>query len=376
MRVTGRIEGINLEKLLRTAAQQGVALRAVRRLDARAMEVCVHAGQEAALKEMCARSGWRYVRTYEDIFVRAAGFFRRRPCVLPAMALCALLVWLSSQMILCIRVEDAGENAAAVRQVLGQQGVHPGTMKRSVNLGQLRAQLSYALPGLAFAGVRYAGSTLIMQGYPATEGEDLSVLGRGADIVAARSGIVKRIWASAGTPVVRPGQAVHQGQVLIAGYEKSEKGTSILVKAQGQVSARVYCCADARVSLRETRTVETGQLRRRVTLRTPWSSHIVHKAEDFASQDESTIRQPVVGLYLPLWREIQTLAQTEVFDQPRSRGDAASMAQGAAEKIAAKQCPPGALILDKWVKYSMIDNEFMYASVVLEVEADIAGRIK
>ena len=83
-----------------------------------------------------------------------------------------------------------------------------------------------------------------------------------------------------------------------------------------------------------------------------------------------------MGLYLPLWREITTLAQTEVFRESRDPGDVASLAQGAAEKIAAKQCPPGALILDKWVKYSMIDNEFVYASVVLEVEASIAGRIK
>ena len=70
------------------------------------------------------------------------------------------------------------------------------------------------------------------------------------------------------------------------------------------------------------------------------------------------------------------MAQTQVFRVERDRGDAASMAQGAAEKNAVKQCPAGALILDKWVKYSMIDNEFMYASVVLEMEADIAGRIK
>ena len=84
----------------------------------------------------------------------------------------------------------------------------------------------------------------------------------------------------------------------------------------------------------------------------------------------------IVGLYLPLWREIETYAQTEVFSSPRDRGDAASMAQGAAEKIAKDQCPCDALILDKWVNYSMIDNEFVYATVVLEYETAIAGRTK
>ena len=112
--------------------------------------------------------------------------------------------------------------------------------------------------------------------------------------------------------------------------------------------------------------------------RSHWTAkqRVVREAERFSSQDESRRIERIVGLYLPLWREIETYAQTEVFPVERSRSDAASMAQGAAEKIARKQCPPDALILDKIVNYSMIDNEFVYASVVLELEAPIAGRIR
>ena len=82
-----------------------------------------------------------------------------------------------------------------------------------------------------------------------------------------------------------------------------------------------------------------------------------------------------MGLYLPLYREIATYAETVVTKTPRSRADAASAAQGAAEELAKKQCPWGALILDKWVDYSMIDNEFVYATVVLEYETSVAGRL-
>ena len=376
MQVTMRIEGINLEKLLREAIQQGIVIRRARRVDERTMEAKVHSGQEAALAALCERSGWRCRRIRTSAMVRVLQTLRRRPAFVPAMALGMLLVWLSSQMILCVHVEQAGENVAAVRRALAQQGVRVGTLKRAVELGQLRAQLAYALPGLAFAGVRYEGSTLVVQGHPAVPGEDLSVAGSGTDIVAAQSGIVTKLWASAGTPVVEPGQAVHKGQVLIAGYERGEKGTQIPVTAQGKVSAKIYLRGEARTSMKETHTVETGQTRTRVTLCTPWSRRVVRDVKPFASQDESRERQAVVGLYLPLWREKETLAQTEIFVTERDQADAASMAQGAAEKIAVKQCPQGALILDKWVKYSMIDNEFVYASVVLEVEADIAGRMK
>ena len=84
--------------------------------------------------------------------------------------------------------------------------------------------------------------------------------------------------------------------------------------------------------------------------------------------------QPVVGLYLPVWREVETLAETVVIRDPRDTGDAASLAQGAAEQMAKLKCPSGVEILDKWVDYSMIDDEFVYATVVLEFERNIAVR--
>jgi hypothetical protein len=223
--------------------------------------------------------------------------------------------------------------------------------------------------------MRYAGSTLIVDCRPAVQGEWLDIRGSSLDIVAAQSGIVTRIAVSSGTPVVQEGQAVHRGQVLIRGEERGPQGSVIPVLAEGQVQARVYFSGEAKASLSEKTVVETGQTRTRVVMRSLWHERIIRDAEPFESQLVSTETEPVVGLYLPLWREITTYAQTEVFDRPRDRGDAASLAQGAAEEIAKKECPYGALILDKWVDYSMIDNEFMYATVVLEALAPIAGRI-
>ena len=86
-------------------------------------------------------------------------------------------------------------------------------------------------------------------------------------------------------------------------------------------------------------------------------------------------RQNIVGLYVPLWRRIETFAETIIVSERRSFADVASQAQGAAEKIAKLNCPTSVEILDKWVDYSMIDDEFVYATVVLEYETSIAGRM-
>ena len=376
MRVTVEIEGINLEKLLRAAAESGLLVTNAQRLGPRTMRLRVRAVQMKRLRALCARFGWELREVRAGSLVRAARLLRRRTMLAPSLALGALLVWLSGQMILSVQIDNAQENVAEVRHVLAEAGVRPGRLKAAFSLDDLRARLALRLPGLSFVGLRYAGSTLVCDCQRATFGEQVDVPVGGMDIVAAQPGIVTRISVSSGTPQVTPGQAVCKGQVLISGVERTQKGQLRAVRAQGQVSARVYAKGEAKVSLTETTTVETGQTRTRVTVHTPWHVRVVSDAQPFASQDVSREKQVIVGLYLPLWREIETYAQTEVFSSPRDRGDAASIAQGAAEKIAKDQCPRDALILDKWVNYSMIDNEFVYATVVLEYETAIAGRTK
>ena len=374
--MTVEIEGINLEKLLRAVAESGLLVTRAQRRGPRTMRLRVRAAQLGAFYALCARFGWEVREIRAGQLVRALRFLRRRPLLVPSLALGALLVWLCGQMILCVRIENAQENVAEVRRVLAEAGVRPGRMKAAFSIDALRAQLALRLPGLSFVGLRYEGSTLVCDCQGATEGEETDVPGGGEDIVAAQPGIITRIYVSSGTPQVVPGQAVVKGQVLIRGVERTQQGQLRAVRAQGQVSARVYARGEAKASLTETTTVETGRTRTRVTVRTPWHARVVRDAQPFASQDVSREIQRVVGLYLPLWREIETYAETEVFSAPRDRGDAASIAQGAAEKLARAQCPYNAVILDKWVECRTVDEAYVLACVVIEYEQSIAGRLE
>lgn len=368
-----KISGLNLEKLMRAAAQDGLVLRDIRR-EERAVRVRVSLRQRQALEALCGRYGWEMRELRAGPLLRVGRFLARRRMMAAAALLCPMLVYASSQMLLRVCVEGAGENAAAVREELRSAGAVPCRLKRMLSTDALRARLEYALPGLVFAGVRFEGSTLLVDCRRAREGESLEVPGEGLDLVASEPGIITRLWVQSGTPLVEAGQAVYAGQVLVRGEERTQAGGVHAVRAQGQVMARVWARGDVRVRLWEERTVETGQTRSRVTLCTPWQTRVVVEAEPFASQDASTRIEPLVGLYLPVYRKIETYAETVVFRSPRDREEAIARAQGAAEEIAKNSCPAGAETLDKWTKYSMIDNEFVYATVVIEYERDIASR--
>ena len=366
--------GLNLEGLLSRAAQAGVRIRAARRVDVRTMRVCIDAAQRGEMKAICARFGWTMREVRAGLPLRMARWLRVHGTRVAAVLLFVALTAVSSRLMLAVRVENAGKDAAEVQRVLREAGLLPGRPKRTVSTDALRETLLLRLPDLAYVSVNWAGSTLVIDCREALTGEQALVGGAGLDLVASEPGIVTRIWVLSGTPAVEPGQAVRAGQVLIRGEERGEQGSMHAVKAQGEVTARVWARGDAKVSRYVERTVETGAVRRRVTLRSPWTEKTVRGAEPFDSQDSSVDMQPVVGLYLPVWREIETMAEIVSVRERRDDADAASMAQGAAQQLAKLKCPSGVEILDKWVDYSMIDDEFVYATVVLEYEHSIAVR--
>lgn len=374
MNLTLELSGLNLERLLRAAGACGVRMKNVRRMDERTMRVVVPAAQKKRMAALCEKYGWQMAEIRAGGLLRLARGVKRRWTLGLSVLLSIFWVYLSSEMIWRVEIDGAGENAAEVRRCLEAENARVGRLKRRVSTDHLADALALAVPGLAHAAARYEGSTLVVDCQRAREGERAGVAGQGAEIVAAREGVIVRISAESGTPRVKPGQAVRKGQTLISGQERTGGGETRACRAQGEIIARCFARGEARVRLNVTGTVETGEIRRRVRIESPKGSRLVRDAPDFDRQDVSVELQPIVGLYLPVWRRVETLARTVSVPRRRTVSDARSQAQGAAEKIAKLNCPSGVEILDKWVDYSMIDDEFVYATVVLVFEAPIGAR--
>lgn len=221
MNLTLELSGLNLERLLRTAGENGVRLQNVRRADERTMRVTVSAAQKEKLAALCGRYGWQMTEVRADWPLRFIRTMKRRWTLGAAMLLSVFWVFVSSEMIWRVEITGAGENIAEVRRCLARENARVGRLKKRVSTDRLAAELALAVPGLSHAAARYEGSTLVVACQQAREGERAGVDGTGRDIVAAREGIIIRISAESGTPQVKAGQAVREGQTLIAGQERT-----------------------------------------------------------------------------------------------------------------------------------------------------------
>ena len=110
------ISGLNLERLLRAAAGEGVTLRGVSRRGERTMRVRIPFWRRRALAALCARCGWEMREVGAGRLVRAGRFLRARRMLAAGAALGTALLYLSSQTVLAVRVEGAQEHVAEVRR--------------------------------------------------------------------------------------------------------------------------------------------------------------------------------------------------------------------------------------------------------------------
>ena len=93
MNLTLEVFGLNLERLLRSAGEQGLPLRCVRRVDGRCVRVVLPFWKIKEFAALCEQYGWQMREVRAGLVVRMARLFKRRCMLGASVMLCVVLVW-------------------------------------------------------------------------------------------------------------------------------------------------------------------------------------------------------------------------------------------------------------------------------------------
>ena len=376
-----RVEGLMLERLLERAMERGATFRRVERDGARALTLDTGERGAAIVRDLCARHSLRVEEVRVTGLNALRRFCLRRWTLLPGLLLCAALLCLYTQRIWQVDVAIVGERAAAldearVRAMLAELGVRPGMPARDVDTDRLELALSARLEELSFVGARVQGVRLLVEVAPSLEAPDVYDIDAARDLVAACDGVIVSVNAQSGVAAVEVGDTVRRGDVLIRGEERSGAEETRGVAARGEVVARTWVEAEAEASLVRLERAHTGRARTNSVLRLLGWELPLSPADPFPACEATVERLPVGGLFLPLMIERTTYEEYEVRAVER---DAEALKASLGEhlfalleaQIAAQEAN-SLQIVDKWIDYSMIEEERLRARAVLEVHRDIA----
>lgn len=142
--------------------------------------------------------------------------------------------------------------------ILGEHGVYIGAYIPSVDTERAGLELVVGLEKLSFASINLRGTVanvVIREETSENAVED----GTPSNLIAICDGQIETVELLGGVPAVRNGEIVKEGQLLASGIIDSQAIGYRLVRARGNVYARVTLGFDSEVSLKTERKTYTGR---------------------------------------------------------------------------------------------------------------------
>lgn len=229
------------ETVLNACAMQALELWDMKCEDDHTLRFCVYERDIPALEDIARRC-----MCDMSVLGTAGGSTRRRFLKNHVWLLVSLLAALgilaaSSLFIWDIDVYGCDElSEGEVLRALSDCGVDCGAYWPALSVDMIRADMLTRLPELAWMTVNVSGSRAIVLVEERVEKPEIYIESAGADIVAARTGIIRRLSVLNGTPLVGTGQSVTAGETVISGTMESLSRDARCVRAQGGVTADTW----------------------------------------------------------------------------------------------------------------------------------------
>jgi len=367
------VEGLNIGRFLRQAGEAGVRMTGLRRVTPKKVTALLREDQLPALQELALRGGWTLTTGNRQGAGRGADWLQRR-WILVTAALCAGIALLAASRVMWrVEVVDGGAYTADISAALTEMGVKAPMLRSRVHVGEIRDALEWRYPRIAWFEAGWRGTTLVVRAVEGVLPRQETMEGP-CDIVASRDAVIQSIVTRAGTPVVKPGDIVRRGDVLIKGEERTSDDGVKPVAARGSVTARVWEAAVISMSAVEMITAYSGQEQRVFTVRTPFFDLWGLPDCDYAQYDTAVSIMPLGGIFLPVVLHRETRMEAEVASSNRDMKELQEEAAAAARRKLQEKAAPGESFIDIWGNCSMIEDEKVRAYAIGEKLVEIGLR--
>lgn len=254
------------ERLINLCAQEGIDFWAMEWLDEHTVRLTTRRYTLKRFRELAQRAGCEVEREASRGLPDFLGRFRTRYAFLVGLVLALCAVSILSRFVLTVQVSGNEEvPSAVILSQLRQLGVRPGVYGPGLNRRQLAQELLVRLDGLSWAALNLYGTRLeVVVREPIKVPERVDESGY-FDIVAEADGIITHIEPELGDALVKDGDVVAKGDVLISGNVAMEPPLYsdaptryYQTHARGRVWARTWRLLTAAIPVEATVKDYTG----------------------------------------------------------------------------------------------------------------------
>jgi len=152
-------------------------------------------------------------------------------------------------------------------ETLKEEGLKVGTLKSKINTKEIINKMRLVRSDLAWIGIEINGTNAVVQIVEADKKPDIIPEDEYCNIIATKDGIVTKISAVNGTPLVKEGTTIKKGTVLIGGWLEGKYTGIRYVHANGEVKAKVWYEQTEKVETTQRKITKTGNEENRYSVK-------------------------------------------------------------------------------------------------------------
>lgn len=188
--------------------------------------------------------------------------YRRRKLFVVGVLVFAGVLNILAMFIWDISVEGADKvDVGEIMKILDSMGIMPGTVKYGIDPENISSTMMLKIDELAWCGAELRGTRLKVRIKERHMPPEIVPVDEPCNIVARVDGLIESVNVKNGREMVKPGDIVKKGQVLVSGIVESSRESEdvMFVHAMASIKARTWYEGVAEVGLLVTEKEITGR---------------------------------------------------------------------------------------------------------------------
>lgn len=254
------IQSLMPEKFINLLWKNNVHIKNIMKINITTMKMDVNLKDYNKIEDIAKKSGTRI----KIVGRKGISFFllrlRKNFTLLGGVLIFAAGLYYLSTYIWSIEITaDKHLSPYEIRRMLYSYGIRPGIPKERINVYALEDRMKKDNDYILWNRIRIEGSTLKVNVLERFTTPDIVSDNSPCDIVSKMDGEIISIYTTAGTAVVKPGEVVKNGQLLVKGLQGKD-GSTYQVHAQGEIQAKTFYEHFREVEIKGTKVERTGNI--------------------------------------------------------------------------------------------------------------------
>ena len=254
------IEGYYIEQFINICNNVQIDLWNIKKENAIKVFASIYVSDFKKLKQICKKTKCKIKIQSKKGLPFTIKKYKKRKFFLFFLLVIILTIIILSNFIWNIEIE--GETDIPKEEILElvkSEGLDIGKLKGKIDTKEVINKIRLERDDISWVGIEIEGTNAIIKIVEADEKPEIIDEDEYCNIVADKNAMILKVSAQNGTPLVKEGDIVTNGDIIISGWMEGKYTGKQYVHAQGEVLAKVWYTTTEKVYFQETKKIETGQ---------------------------------------------------------------------------------------------------------------------